>query len=122
MHSSFCVYTIFQLKQFKIKLELVQEIIELITDFNWDKLLNLVFSIVDLIKKIFENSIKILLVLERILILILKGEFFTIILWLIYDYIMFYFTWFLFYNMINIRRKRREINQNNKEHKFNFNF
>ena len=122
LHSSFCIYTIFQLKQFKIKLEVVQTIIELITDFNWDKLLNFVFDIVDLIKKIFENSLKILLVLERILILMLKGEFFTIILWLIYDYIMFYFTWFLFCNMIYIRRKRREITQNNKELKLNFNF
>ena len=122
MHSSFCIYTIFQLKQFKIKLEVVQTIIELITDFNWDKLLNFVFDIVVLIKKIFENSLKILLMLERILILMLKGEFFTIILWLIYDYIMFYFTWFLFCNMIYIRRKRREITQNNKELKFNFNF
>jgi hypothetical protein len=100
----------------------VQTIIELITDFNWDKLLNFVFDIVVLIKKIFENSLKILLMLERILILMLKGEFFTIILWLIYDYIMFYFTWFLFCNMIYIRRKRREITQNNKELKLNFNF
>ena len=75
-----------------------------------------------MIKKIFENSLKILLMLERILILMLKGEFFTIILWLIYDYIMFYFTWFLFCNMIYIRRKRREITQNNKELKLNFNF
>ena len=100
----------------------MQTIIELITDFNWDKLLNFVFDIVVLIKKIFENSLKILLMLERILILMLKGEFFTIILWLIYDYIMFYFTWFLFCNMIYIRRKRREITQNNKELKLNFNF
>ena len=100
----------------------MQTIIELITDFNWDKLLNFVFDIVVLIKKIFENSLKILLMLERILILMLKSEFFTIILWLIYDYIMFYFTWFLFCNMIYIRRKRREITQNNKELKLNFNF
>ena len=100
----------------------MQTIIELITDFNWDKLLNFVFDIVVLIKKIFENSLKILLMLERILILMLKGEFFTIILWLIYDYIMFYFTWFLFCNMIYIRRKRKEITQNNKELKLNFNF
>ena len=100
----------------------MQTIIELITDFNWDKLLNFVFDIVVLIKKIFENSLKILLMLERILILMLKGEFFTIILWLIYDYIIFYFTWFLFCNMIYIRRKRREITQNNKELKLNFNF
>ena len=100
----------------------MQTIIELITDFNWDKLLNFVFDIVVLIKKIFENSLKILLMLERILILMLKGEFFTIILWLIYDYIMFYFTWFLFCNMIYISRKRREITQNNKELKLNFNF
>ena len=122
LHSSFCVYTIFQLKQFKIKLEFVQAIIGLITDFNWDKLLNFVFGIVDLIKKIFENSIKILLVLERILILILKGEFFTILLWIVYDYIIFNFTWFLFCNMINIRKKKRKITQNNKELKFNFKF
>ena len=122
LHSSFCIYTIFQLKQFKIKLELVQTIIELINDFNWDKLLNFVLNIVSLIKKIFENTLKILLVLERILILILKGEFFTILLWIIYDYIMFNFTWFLFCNMINIRKKKRKITQNNKELKFNFNF
>ena len=82
LHSSFCIYTIFQLKQFKIKLELVQTIIELINDFNWDKLLNFVLNIVSPIKKIFENTLKILLVLERILILILKGEFFIILLWI----------------------------------------
>ena len=100
----------------------MQTIIELITDFNWDKLLNFVFDIVVLIKKIFENSLKILLMLERILILMIKGEFFTIISVLIYDSIMFFFTWFLFFNMIYIRRKRREITQNNKELKLNFNF
>ena len=58
LHSSFCIYTIFQLKQFKIKLELLQTIIELINDFNWDKLLNFVLNIVSLIKKIFENTRK----------------------------------------------------------------
>ena len=120
-HSAFCIYTIFQLKQFEIKLVVVQTIIKLITDFDWDKLLNLVLGIVDLIKKIFENSLKILLVLERIIILLLKGEFFTIMLWLIYDYIMFYFSWFLFCNMIIIRRERRKVSQKKTEFSFNFN-
>ena len=72
-------------------------------------------GIIDLIKRIFENSLKILLILERIIILIVKGEFFTIALWLIYDYIIFYFTWFLFCNMINMRKRKRETIQN-----FNF--
>ena len=72
------IYTIFQFKQFKIELIFVQTIIELITNFNWDNLLNLVLGIIDLIKRIFENSLKILLILERIIILMVKGEFFTI--------------------------------------------
>ena len=63
-HSSFCIYTIFQFKQFKIELIFVQTIIELITNFNWDNLLNLVLGIIDLIKRIFENSLKILLTLS----------------------------------------------------------
>ena len=121
-HSSFCIYTIFQFKQFKIELIFVQTIIELITNFNWDNLLNLVLGIIDLIKRIFENSLKILLIIERIIILMVKGEFFTIALWLIYDYIMFYFAWFLFCNMINMRKKRREAIQKDKEINFNFNF
>ena len=68
-HSAFCIYTIFQLKQFEI----------------------------------------------------IKGEFFTIMLWLIYDYIMFYFSWFLFCNMIIIRRERRKVSQKKTEFSFNFN-
>ena len=79
-------------------------------------------GIIDLIKRIFENSLKILLILERIIILIVKGECFTIDLWLIYDYIMFYFAWFLFCNMINMRKRRRETIQKNEEINFNFNF
>ena len=51
-----------------------------------------------------------------------EGEFFTIALWLIYDYIMFYFTWFLFCNMINMRKKRRETIKKDKKINFNFNF
>ena len=121
-HTSFCIYTIFQFKQFKIELILVQTIIKLITNFNWDNLLNLVLGIIDLIKRIFENSLKILLILERIIILIVKGEFFTIALWLIYDYIIFYFAWFLFCNMINMRKRKRETIQKNEEINFNFNF
>ena len=77
-HFFFCIYTKFQFKQFKIELILVQTIIESITNFNWDNLFNLVLGIIDLIKRIFENSLKILLILERIIILMVKGEFFTI--------------------------------------------
>ena len=74
-----------------------------------------------MIKKIFENSLKILLVLERIIILLLKGKFITIMLWLIYDYIIFHFSWFFFCNMIIILRERRKISKK-KVTEFSFNF
>ena len=86
------------------------------------KLFNAFLEIMDSIKYIFDDALKILGLLERLIELLLKGEFFTIGLWLLFDYVMFNFSWFLFCNWVNLRRKRREQLEEQKEPEFNFNF
>ena len=56
------------------------------------------------------------------IVLLIKWEFFTIGLWLLYDYLIFKFTWFLFGNWVNIRRKLRKYAEENKKPEINFNF
>ena len=56
------------------------------------------------------------------IVLSIKWEFFTIGLWLLYDYLIFKFTWFLFGNWVNIRRKLRKYAEENKKPEINFNF
>lgn len=158
-HSAFCVYTIYQLKQFYIQLKFVTVLIEKIKTFTFDviedslsslgecinhlmngdiigmvytaiktlfnihqKLFNAFLEIMSSIKYIFDDALKILGLVERLIELLLKGEFFTIGLWLLFDYVMFNFSWFLFCNWVNLRRKRREQLEEQKEPEFNFNF
>ena len=158
-HSAFCVYTIYQLKQFYIQLKFVTVLIEKIKTFTFEaleilidslgkciddllsfnisdaiidaiqglfdiykKLSSTFFEIMGSIQYIFDDALKILGLLERLIELLLKGEFFTIGLWLLFDYVMFKFSWFLFCNWVNLRRKRREQLEEQKEPEFNFNF
>lgn len=156
LHSAFCIYTIYQLKQFYIQLKFVSTLIETITNFTFGDLLDslkrifekfksldivdivqtIISEIVNLLKKliegfekiidsvkyIFDDALKILNLVERLLVLLIKGEFFTIGLWLLFDYVMFNFSWFLFCNWVNMRRKRREQLEEQRESEFNFNF
>ena len=77
------------------------------------------FEIMGSIQYIFDDALKILGLLERLIELLLKGEFFTIGLWLLFDYVMFKFSWFLFCNWVNLRRKRREQLAEQKEQDLN---
>jgi len=156
LHSAFCIYTIYQLKQFYIQLKFVSTLIETIKNFTFGDLLDslkrifekfksldfidiaqtIILEIVNLLKKliqsfekimdsvkyIFDDALKILNLVERLLVLMIKGEFFTIGLWLLFDYVMFNFSWFLFCNWVNIRKKRREQLEEQRESEFNFNF
>lgn len=156
LHSAFCIYTIYQLKQFYIQLKFVSTLIETIKNFTFGDLLDslkrifkkfksldfidiaqtIILEIVNLLKKliqsfekimdsvkyIFDDALKILNLVERLLVLMIKGEFFTIGLWLLFDYLMFNFSWFLFCNWVNMRRKRREQLEEQRESEFNFNF
>ena len=156
LHSAFCIYTIYQLKQFYIQLKFVSTLIETIKNFTFGDLLDslkrifnkfksldfidiaqtiileivnlltkLIQSfekIIDSVKYIFDDALKILNLVERLLVLMIKGEFFTIGLWLLFDYVMFNFSWFLFCNWVNIRKKRREQLEEQRESEFNFNF
>jgi len=156
LHSAFCIYTIYQLKQFYIQLKFVSTLIETIKNFTFGDLLDslkrifkkftsldfvdiaqtIILEIVNLLKKliqsfekimdsvkyIFDDALKILNLVERLLVLMIKGEFFTIGLWLLFDYVMFNFSWFLFCNWVNLRRKRREQLEEQRESEFNFNF
>lgn len=156
LHSAFCIYTIYQLKQFYIQLKFVSTLIETIKNFTFGDLLDslkrifkkftsldfidiaqtIILEIVNLLKKliqsfekimdsvkyIFDDALKILNLVERLLVLMIKGEFFTIGLWLLFDYVMFNFSWFLFCNWVNMRRKRREQLEEQRESEFNFNF
>ena len=88
----------------------------------FQKLSSTFFEIMGSIQYIFDDALKILGLLERLIELLLKGEFFTIGLWLLFDYVMFKFSWFLFCNWVNLRRKRREQLEEQKEPEFNFNF
>ena len=83
------------------------------------KLFNAFLEIMDSIKYIFDDALKILGLVERLIELLLKGEFFTIGLWLLFDYVMFKFSWFLFCNWVNLRRKRREQLAEQKEQDLN---
>ena len=56
------------------------------------------------------------------IVLLIKGEFFTIGLWLLHDYLMSKFTFFLFGNSINIRRKLKKYSEENKEPEINLIF
>ena len=88
----------------------------------FQKLSSTFFEIMGSIQYISDDALKILGLLERLIELLLKGEFFTIGLWLLFDYVMFNFSWFLFCNWVNLRRKRREQLEEQKEPEFNFNF
>ena len=88
----------------------------------YKKLSSTFFEIMGSIQYIFDDALKILGLVERLIELLLKGEFFTIGLWLLFDYVMFNFSWFLFCNWVNLRRKRREQLEEQKEPEFNFNF
>ena len=83
------------------------------------KLSSTFFEIMGSIQYIFDDALKILGLLERLIELLLKGEFFTIGLWLLFDYVMFKFSWFLFCNWVNLRRKRREQLAEQKEQDLN---
>ena len=155
-HSAFCVYTIYQLKQFYIELKFVSVLFEKMKTFTFEaleilidslgkciddllsfnisdaiidaiqglfdiykKLSSTFFEIMGSIQYIFDDALKILGLLERLIELLLKGEFFTIGLWLLFDYVMFKFSWFLFCNWVNLRRKRREQLAEQKEQDLN---
>ena len=85
----------------------------------YKKLSSTFFEIMGSIQYIFDDALKILGLLERLIELLLKGEFFTIGLWLLFDYVMFKFSWFLFCNWVNLRRKRREQLAEQKEQDLN---
>ena len=85
----------------------------------FQKLSSTFFEIMGSIQYIFDDALKILGLLERLIELLLKGEFFTIGLWLLFDYVMFKFSWFLFCNWVNLRRKRREQLAEQKEQDLN---
>ena len=85
----------------------------------YKKLSSTFFEIMGSIQYIFDDALKILGLLERLIELLLKGEFFTIGLWLLFDYVMFNFSWFLFCNWVNLRRKRREQLAEQKEQDLN---
>ena len=51
--------------------------------------------------------------------LLWKGIVFSIILWLFFDFVLMIFTWMLFCNMVDIKRKKQKQEQ---EDMFNFKF
>ena len=49
-----------------------------------------------------------------------KGTFLTYLSWCFFDYVLLFFAWMLFCNMINLRRRRRNIQNNFYDFQYNF--
>lgn len=109
-----CIDNLLSLKIGEAILNAVQALFDI-----YKKLSSTFFEIMGSIQYIFDDALKILGLLERLIELLLKGEFFTIGLWLLFDYVMFKFSWFLFCNWVNLRRKRREQLAEQKEQDLN---
>ena len=109
-----CIDNLLSLKIGEAIINAVQALFDI-----YKKLSSTFFEIMGSIQYIFDDALKILGLLERLIELLLKGEFFTIGLWLLFDYVMFKFSWFLFCNWVNLRRKRREQLAEQKEQDLN---
>lgn len=109
-----CIDNLLSLKIFDAIIDAIQGLFDI-----YKKLSSTFFEIMGSIQYIFDDALKILGLLERLIELLLKGEFFTIGLWLLFDYVMFKFSWFLFCNWVNLRRKRREQLAEQKEQDLN---
>lgn len=109
-----CIDNLLSFKIYDAIIDAIQGLFDI-----YKKLSSTFFEIMGSIQYIFDDALKILGLLERLIELLLKGEFFTIGLWLLFDYVMFKFSWFLFCNWVNLRRKRREQLAEQKEQDLN---
>ena len=109
-----CIDNLLSFKIYDAIIDAIQGLFDI-----YKKLSSTFFEIMGSIQYIFDDALKILGLLERLIELLLKGEFFTIGLWLLFEYVMFKFSWFLFCNWVNLRRKRREQLAEQKEQDLN---